>query len=245
MAEQPLIFALDASGKTAGVCVARGGEMLWQKTLNQGLTHSETLLALAQEAFAATGTGPKAVGLYAVTAGPGSFTGLRIGMSLVKGLALPHGTPAAGVSTLEAWAMAATLGPKPVAGRLITALDARRGEVYWAAFNTQNGLSRLTADAAGPAEQLAQSGALDAPKVFIVGDGAKICYNKYNCDYPLELAGQAAPLPVAAGAAMVARALWEKGAVENAAALRPRYLRLSQAERERRDRLEQKNRPCR
>ncbi len=75
---QNSIVAVDASGKAAGVCVLAGGAVLFEETLPQGLTHSQTLLPLVQKALAATGLVPQSVGAWAVTAGPGSFTGLRI-----------------------------------------------------------------------------------------------------------------------------------------------------------------------
>ena len=112
--------------------------------------------------------------LLAVCAGPGSFTGLRIGMALVKGLAMATGAQCAPVSTLEALACIA-----PGAATVVTALDARRGQVYAAAFeNTPNGPVRLLPDdACSPAALADFVAGCKKPLVF-VGDGAEICYNK-------------------------------------------------------------------
>ncbi len=227
------VVALDSSGKTAGVCVLQDGSILYEKTLTEGLTHSETLLPLLETALASCGLSSGDVTLYAVTAGPGSFTGLRIGAALVKGLALPFGTPVVPVSTLEALAMAISFD-----GVVVPALDARRGEVYWAAFDRRNGCLRLASDTVGPAADIAECLAGTAAPIFFVGDGAEICYNMFTYGQAGVSAGKATlapaapPPPIARGAALVAAAQQNAGNLPSAAALRPVYLRLSQAERE-------------
>lgn len=223
-----LICGLDSSGKTASVCFLKDGAILYEKLLDEGLTHSETLLPLLMEAFAATGTGPKDVALYAVTGGPGSFTGLRIGMALVKGLALPCGTPAVQVPTLRALATACGQ-----AGVVVPALDARRGEVYWAAFQGAAPVVRLHADTAGSADAAAAFACKQPDGAIFVGDGAKICYNACNCPLGVRLWPAQDGLNIARGAAQAAHARWHPGGKPPAAALRPNYLRLSQAERQR------------
>ncbi len=219
------IFALDASGRTAGVCVRQNGKVLFCKTLAEGLTHSETLLPLAKAAFAATGLTPCDVDAFAVTAGPGSFTGLRIGMALAKGLALPGNVPLAPVSTLRAVALASG-----EAGVVVPALDARRNEVYCMALNTATGRVLLP-ETAGPPTVLA--GVLDdAPEsVFFVGDGAQICYNTLKRGSVSSIAGAA--LHIAAGAAEIGEEMLAAGTCVPANEAAIRYLRLSQAERER------------
>lgn len=220
-----MLFALDASGKTASVCVMRDGSVLYEQELNEGLTHSATLLGLAQTAFKQTALAPAQVGLFAVTAGPGSFTGLRIGLSLVKGLALPNNTPVAPVSTL--WAHALAAGHE---GTILAALDARRSEVYWAAFscNQKGGCLRLTQDAAGPAAELPAAFSPPAGQpLFLVGDGAELCYNVFTSGQVVQTKHS-----VAHGAALAAAQLGLSAAVSPGAA-RPVYLRLSQAQRER------------
>lgn len=232
------IFAVDASGKTAGVCVARGQNILFEQTLNLGLTHSETLLPLLDTAFTQCNLTPADITLYAVTAGPGSFTGLRIAMALVKGLALPFNTPAAPVSTLEALARGAQ-----AEGLIIASLNARRGEVYWAAFCKQGEqVQRLTPDAAGPALDAVQFPAEPKETIFFVGDGSEICYNA--CNYAPLSAKVLYPEgendflpPIARGALYSAIAMHSAGTTRSAALIQPNYLRLSQAERERAERL--------
>ena len=135
-----IVLGMDSSAKTAGVAILRDGALLYESWLGTGFTHSETLLELTDAALRAVRITPAQVDVYAVTAGPGSFTGLRIGMALVKGLADANNTPCVPVSTLRALAAACD-----VPGLVVPAMDARRGEVYTAAFvkNTDGTLCRL------------------------------------------------------------------------------------------------------
>lgn len=229
------IFAIDASGKTAGVSVFQNGSIVFEETLHQGLTHSETLMALIDKAFSETNLTPEKVSKYAITAGPGSFTGLRIGMALVKGLVLPYNTLVVPVSTLEALAYA-----YPHTGIVVSALDARRGEVYWAAFKKNGTVLRLTPDAAGPAETIFTE--IDASmhntqsqqnKLIFVGDGAGLCYTVYDT---LEgLSPEPKHHSIATGAALLASN--NTSIAISGEQLTPSYLRVSQAERERLARL--------
>lgn len=98
------ILAIDTAGKTAAVAVMRDDTLLYEMASNTGLTHSETLLPMVDTALKACGLTPAQLDLYAVTNGPGSFTGLRIGLAAVKGLAFAANTPCAGVSTMAALA---------------------------------------------------------------------------------------------------------------------------------------------
>ena len=112
------IFGLDSAGKTAGIAILRDSRLIYECYLATGHTHSETLLCLCKNAFDAAGLSPAEIDVFAAAAGPGSFTGLRIGLAAVKGLAFPHDTPCAAVSTLEALAYSAA-----VEGTLLCALD--------------------------------------------------------------------------------------------------------------------------
>lgn len=221
------ILALDTAGKTAAVAVLQDGTLRYASFCDTGLTHSETLLPLIDTALHSCGLNLDQIDLYGVTAGPGSFTGLRIGLAMVKGLALPRNTPCAGVSTLEALAWGQVLE-----GTIIGALDARRGQVYWAAFDGVTH-ARLTPDAAAPLDAVENFLKSCKKPVLFVGDGAALCYNKFSevpgvlpCPQPLRgLRG--------AGVALAAQACWEEGRCTSPAALLPDYHRLSQAERER------------
>lgn len=223
------ILALDSSGKTAGVCIAENGNIVSSHMVNQGLTHSQTLLALVQRALEEGGFTPAMIDCYGVTAGPGSFTGLRIGLALVKGLALPGGTPVAPVSTLRAIALGCGLP-----GTVVPALDARRGEVYWAAFEcADGGCTQTLPDCAGPATEIEDKLNLAVNPLNFVGDGAQLCYNTYNyVQRPLDMAQNLLP-NIARGTMLATQEALATGAVISADLLHPEYLRLSQAERER------------
>lgn len=225
------LLAVDTAGKTAGVAVFQDGRLLYECCLNAGLTHSETLLPLVDTALRLTGLTPADIDLYGVNAGPGSFTGLRIGLAAVKGLAFARSTPCAPVSTLEALA-ACHVGE----GTVLCALDARRAQVYWAAFDLATH-ARLTEDAAAAVDSLAELVKSCKKPLFFVGDGAALCYNKYGrepgvIEAPAPLRG-----PRAAGVGLVAARMAADGLAVPPAQLLPRYHRLSQAERERAQRL--------
>ncbi len=221
------LLAVDTAGKSAAVAVLRDDTLLYEANCNNGLTHSETLLPMIDAALRASGLAVADLDVLGVTAGPGSFTGLRIGLSVVKGLALPRQTPCAGVSTLAALTYGC-VGE----GTVVGALDARRGQVYWAAFDLTTH-ARLTPDEAAPVASLEKFLRSCKKPVIFVGDGASLCYNTYG-----QLPG-ILPCPAAlrvlrgAGTALAAKALWESGQCVPPAALLPEYHRLSQAERER------------
>ena len=224
------LLAIDTAGKTAAVAVLRDEVLLYEAAANNGLTHSETLLPMVDTALKACGLRCADIDLYGVTAGPGSFTGLRIGLAAVKGMALPRQTPCAGVSTLEAlaWGMAGQ-------GTVVGALDARRGQVYWAGFDLATH-DRLTPDAAAPVQALENFVAGCKKSLFFVGDGAALCYNRFSelpgvlpCPQPLRVLR-------GSGVALAARRMLQAGRTVPPAELLPDYHRLSQAERERAER---------
>ena len=221
-----LIFALDSSGKTASTCITQGENTLYSELVAEGLTHSETLLPLIERSFSAVKLTPQDIDAFAVAAGPGSFTGLRIGLSLAKGLCFAHTTPLVPLSTLEAMALATQKK-----GVIVPALDARRGEVYWAAFHIADRCERLVPDTASPAKEALQFIQAQDEPVILVGDGARLCYTECDCNH--EVLVESSPLPIACGAATGAAQLLRAGAKAVAEQAVPVYLRLSQAERER------------
>ena len=225
------ILAIDTAGKTAAVAVMRDDTLLYEMSSNTGLTHSETLLPMVDTALKACGLTPAQLDLYAVTNGPGSFTGLRIGLAAVKGLAFPRETLCAPVSTLEALAAAHT-----GEGTVLCALDARRAQVYSAAFDLETH-ERLMDDDARAVADLAEFVENCKKPLFFVGDGAALCYNKYSgvpgvlCVPPALRNGRAAAV------AYVAKQMAQRGEAVLPEALLPDYHRLSQAERERAEKL--------
>lgn len=227
------ILAFDSSAKTAGVAVMQNGKLIYECYLSTGLTHSESLLCLINDAFAATHLSPKSIDLYSVTVGPGSFTGLRIGLALLKGLCMPFGTLCAPVSSLEAIAESCILD-----GIVLAAMDARRGEVYYAVFSKKDGvLTRLTDDSADKAETaLARAKEFGSP-VICAGDGAQLCFDaaqdKADCIlYPQDMRFGLAGAVCRVGERMHGMHLTVSGSK-----LSPEYHRFSQAERERLEKL--------
>lgn len=228
-----LILALESSAKAASAAVARNGALLDLEFRNDGLTHSVTLLPMAQTALERCGLLLSDVDAVAVSRGPGSFTGIRIGVSAVKGLCWGADKPAVGVSTLEAMAWNAV--DAGADGIVCCAMDARRSQVYNALFRVEGGRPRrLTEDRAIGLDELADELISTGKPIFVLGDGALLCYNHLlERSVPATLAPEELRLQNAWGVCRAA----EGKPPASAAELLPRYLRLSQAERERLERL--------
>lgn len=223
------ILALESSAKAASVAVMDDGKLLCQLFQDCGNTHSRTLLPMAQQALSYCGLSVSDIDLVAVSRGPGSFTGLRIGIATAKGLCWGADKPCLGVSTLEAMALQTV----HMGGIICPVMDARRSEVYNAVFMTENGkLARLCEDRAISLDKLGDELKKYCQPKILVGDGAELCYNflKSNVD-GLTLAPVHLIMQSAYGVASLAYARADEAC--GAAALEPVYLRLSQAERER------------
>lgn len=225
------VLAIDASAKTAACAVADGEQLLCERFADNGLTHSETLLPMVLEMLNESGISPASLDRIGVTAGPGSFTGLRIGMATAKGLALAWSLPCAGVSVLEALA----LGSGAPQGSVICAvMDARCGNVYNALFRAAaGGPARLCPDRAIAVEALKKDETLQKNPVYLVGDGAEICYNKGNTGANWRLAEENRRLLRGGAVALLA----QRYPAVPAAELRVEYIQLPQAQRELRARL--------
>ena len=230
--DSELILALESSAGACSAALCRGEEPVAQFWQNSGLTHSRTLLPMVDALLRESGHTLEEVGLIAVAAGPGSFTGLRIGVATAKGLAWPGDKPCAPCSTLEsmAWPLAHLVGQV-----ILCAMDARRGQVYNALFRADGrGLERLTPDRAITLEELGRELKNDKNPKIVVGDGAKLCYNTLTeQNIPLTLAPPHLRQQSAWGVARAALALRERGGLVRGRELVPVYHRLSQAERER------------
>ena len=225
------ILAFETSAKAASVALMENGKLLGEGYQNTGLTHSQTLMVMAEDLLKACNLTAKDVEAVAVAAGPGSFTGVRIGVAAAKGFAWGGELPCYGVSTLEA--MAQNLGVYQ--GYVVPAMDARRNQVYTAIFHAEKGiLSRLEEDMAISLAELGEKIKNFAEPVFLVGDGALLCYNTLLEEIPgLVLPPEHRMHQRAAGVALAAQAMMDAGDPGNGAELTPNYLRLSQAERER------------
>ena len=166
------ILALETSARAVSVAVTENGVVLASAYQNNGLTHSRTLMPLVESVLREIGMTARDMDLFAVSTGPGSFTGIRIGVSAAKGLAFGAERPVVGVSTLAAMARNVAFAD----GIVIAAMDARRAQVYEATFRAQGGcLARLTPDRAVSLEDLSREIAGERLPVRIVGDGAELC----------------------------------------------------------------------
>ncbi len=229
-----LTLAFETSAKAASVALLQDSTLLGETYQNTGLTHSQTLMVMAEDLLKACGYTPQQVEAVAVAAGPGSFTGIRIGVAAAKGFAWGGSLPCYGVSTLEA--MASNSGIYE--GYILPVMDARRQQVYNALFEAKNGqLTRICDDRAIALAELAEElKALTGP-IFLVGDGSSLCYRTLSEEIPsLVLPPEHRMHLRAAGVGLVAAQMIADGLPGNGAELMPNYLRLSQAERERLER---------
>ena len=226
-----LILAFETSAKAASVAVMEGSKLLAESYQNTGLTHSQTLMVMAEDALKQVGKRAADVEAVAVAEGPGSFTGVRIGVAAAKGFAWGKNIPCYGVSTLEA--MVLSLGVWQ--GYVCPVMDARRSQGYNALFYVNHGeISRVCDDRAiALADLIEELKNLPEP-IFLVGDGSILCYNTLEQTVPnLILPPEHRMHQRAAGVALCADVQLREGKACDGAALQPNYLRLSQAERER------------
>ena len=226
-----LILAFETSAKSCSAALHDGQKLLAESYQNSGLTHSQTLMVMAQDLLKVCGKSASDVTHLAVAAGPGSFTGVRIGVSAAKGFAWGAELPICGVSTLQAMA----LGLGVLEGHICCCMDARRNQVYNAIFLAENGkLTRITEDRAiALAELKAELEHIDGP-IYLVGDGAALAHRALGMD--LILPPEHRQHQRASGVALAAIEAMDRGDCTDGAALQPNYLRMSQAERERLER---------
>jgi len=221
-----LILALESSAKPASVAVCDEGALIGQYFQNSGLTHSRTLLLMAESLLKNLGITISDIGLVAVARGPGSFTGIRIGVSAAKGLAWGADIDVCGVSTLEAMAY-----QTPGSGVILCpVMDARRSQVYNALFKWRGGSPvRINEDRAISLEALAADLKKLGEPVLLIGDGAAMshCYLS-ALGISCRIAPNLMRWQTAYGVALAAVDANHIRAIE----LEPVYLRPSQAERE-------------
>lgn len=225
------ILAFETSAKAASVALLQDGLLLGEYMQNSGQTHSRTIMKMAQDLLNNCDLTEKDVDAIACAAGPGSFTGIRIGLAAAKGFSWGREIPLVGVSTLEAMVRAVAIAD----GVYCAAMDARRNQVYTALFRMEHGVcSRVMDDSAISVQELGEHlSALDGVK-YLVGDGATLCY-KYLSETvsDLKLIPEHLRMQRASGSALVAWDMIRNENIVPAADVKPNYLRLSQAERER------------
>ena len=231
------ILALDSTAVVGTVALCEDERLVAHYTLNTGNTHSQTLLPMIESVLRCAEWTVDDLDLFAVSNGPGSFTGVRIGVATVKGLAFGKRIPCAGVSTLEALAY----NLRYFNGIVCPVMNARRAQVYNALFSCKNGvLTRLCPDRAiSIAELDEQLAAMEQP-VYLVGDGYDITKDGFVktavSPVPEELRTQSGY-----SVAMCGLAAYQRGEATDDATLAVVYLRPSQAEREREERLAKEN----
>ncbi len=234
-----ITLAFDSTAKAASVAVCDGEKLLALYNIDNGLTQSELLLPMAENMLKSLNLTFSDVELLACAVGPGSFTGVRIGVALVKGIAFGKGIPCVEVSTLDE--LAENL--RGLSGIIVPCMDARRQQVYTATYRGTSGeLDKLTDDRAIAISELAEELKAYNEPIYLSGDGYAVAKRG------LEAAGikvEATPeLLITENAYSVARIAarkYEKGEYTTDLEIAPTYLRMPQAERERLERLAQQN----
>lgn len=223
------ILALETSAKAVSAAVSENGKILCSGYQDTGLTHSRTLMPIVEHILKNTDLTVSDMDAIAVAVGPGSFTGIRIGVSAAKGLAFAVDKPAVGVSTLAAMARNVAFTD----GLIVCAMDARRSQIYNALFEAKDGqLTRLTPDRAIALGDLAEEIRDDPRPKTVVGDGARLCIDfLQTADIPCRMAPAHLVMQSAMSVALEAEAMAAEGALVSAQELQPVYLRPAQAER--------------
>ena len=224
------ILAIDSSAKAVSVAMIEDRRLLGEFFVNVGLTHSQTLMPMVDDLLKNVNIGVNEIDAFAVSVGPGSFTGLRIGISAIKGMALVGEIPCLEVSTLHAMAYN-FIGESAI---ICAVMDARCNQVYNAFFEVcDEKVTRLTPDRTLSIEDLYSELETLEKKVIFVGDGAVLCYNKNKSGLNMQLAYESKRFQRASGVAFAAYEAHLNGAiVTDSAVLVPKYLRIPQAERE-------------
>lgn len=234
-----IILAFDSTAKAASVAVSDGEELLALYNIDNGLTQSELLLPMAENILKSLKLTFDDVDLLACAVGPGSFTGVRIGVALVKGIAFGKNIPCVSVSTLDE--LAENLAG--LEGIIVPVMDARRQQVYTATYRGKDGaLEKQTPDRAIAISELAEELKEYSEPIYLVGDGYDVAKRG------LEAAGvkvQNTPKLLitenAYSVALVAKRKYENGEATTDLEIAPTYLRMPQAERERLERLAQES----
>ena len=224
------ILGVDSSATAASVAVTVDGKVVAQTFSNTGLTHSQTLLPMLDSTLKTAGIDINDIDLIAVSNGPGSFTGVRIGVSAVKGIAQPLDKDCMPISTLEVIA-------KPLENSgcyAVAVMDARCNQVYTAQFDCENGFARVTEDEAITIDELGEKLKAISKPIVLIGDGTNVAYKKLkDILNNIRPAPQSIRYQCASNVCLVAEEKVESGIKGDIAHnILPNYLRLSQAERE-------------
>ena len=232
------ILAFDSTAKAASAAVCEDEKLLALYNVDNGLTQSELLLPMIENLLASLKLQYSDIDIFATSPGPGSFTGVRIGVALLKGIAFGREAACVGVSTLEALAENA----KGLSGLIVPVMDARRNEFYNAIFRFDGGeLKRLTPDRAISADELARELIALGEEIHLTGDGYDVAVKLLTergvtlSETPVLLRNENAY-----SIATLALKKYKSGEITSDSEIMPTYLRLPQAERERLERLKMK-----
>lgn len=230
------ILGIDTSAKVTSVAIIDNERILSEFNIDTKLTHSQSLMPMVDSALSLAALSVNDIDGFAVSVGPGSFTGLRIGIGAVKGLSYTLERPCAAVSAITALAH----NLKGVNGIICPVMDARCNQVYTAIFEADGvNVTRLTDDMAISIDDLSNILKEYEKNIFLVGDGADLCYNKFSsCFVNLFIADSGKKLQRAAAVALCSLKDFEDGNTLSAGELMPLYLRLPQAERERMSKMQ-------
>ena len=232
------ILAIDSSGLVASVAVAQDDTLVAEFTMNYKKTHSQTLLPMLEEVKKAIQLDLGSIDAIAVAAGPGSFTGLRIGSATAKGLGLALQKPLIAVPTVEA--LAYNLYDTGEDTVICPIMDARRNQVYTGIYCfREHRLETLKQQDAVPMEELLEALNEMGKTVIFLGDGVPVYREQIeeNCRVPYTFAPAHLNRQRAAAVAALGEIYYKEGKIQTAAEHAPDYLRVSQAERERAQRL--------
>ena len=223
-----LILAIDTSSSTATTALIENGSLLVEYTQNSGRTHSQRLMPMIDEMFKSCGKKPEDVDLYACAAGPGSFTGLRIGATAIKAMAQVFDKPIAAVPTLDVLAY----NLYNYDGLLCPMVDAQRGAVYSALYKWENNkLIKIEDYRVIDAKELVDKLVAFNQKVAILGDGVEIAAKYIGTNNSkISLAPVGSLQPRASSCAVLAEQMQAQGNLESSYSFMPVYIRKSQAE---------------
>lgn len=235
------ILAIECSAKPASVALSEDGKIICEFYSNVGLTHSETLMPMVDATLKTTGWTLKDIDGFCIAAGPGSFTGVRIGMSALKGMAFGLSKPVVGVSTLKAMAYNCVSHE----GLIVSCMDARCGQCYCGIYYSDGEkISEIIDGMALSMEELcgkiAEETARLDKKAVVVGDGAELFMKKHGSQFggSVILSHPNCRFQTARGVAAVAYPEFLCKNTKSASDILPIYLRLPQAERELKKRME-------
>ncbi len=226
------ILALDSSSKSASAALIEDGKLICESFVNAGLTHSRTLMQMVNDCLKISDTEPSQIEGFALTNGPGSFTGLRIAVSAVKGMAAVNSTPCASVSTL----LSLAYNLRGCDGYALALLDARCNQFYYAIFRVcEDKVERICEDSAGNSDDIFQK--LDGidKTIYTIGDGAEL-FCKSNAERienkNFILCNDRLRFVNGYSTALAAEEIFTSGRAISADEIKIEYLRLPQAERE-------------